>query len=161
MEHIIIECDHPARELIWELVERMWSMKYTDRIDISWGVILAATSSNFQVDGDTRPDRAKNYIFQVLVLESAHLIWKLRCERVIQYLETKEALAISNRWLAAINARLMSDQACIKGLGSPRRGLEKKLVLDAWSAFLEDKESLSLDWSREAGVLVGISDFSR
>ncbi|KAJ7850852.1 hypothetical protein B0H13DRAFT_1585009, partial [Mycena leptocephala] len=58
---------------------------------------------------DNRADR----LFRILISETVHLIWKLRCMRVIErgsdpmrYFSEKE---IHNRWLSCINQRLPID----------------------------------------------------
>ena len=45
-----------------------------------------------------------------MISESAYLIWKIRCERVIQ-MEGEEILSnkINNRWIESMNARLDLD----------------------------------------------------
>jgi len=53
-------------------------------------------------------------LFTILVLESAHLIWKLRCSWIIENggdlskLPTKDE--IHNRWVKSINLRLNFDK---------------------------------------------------
>ncbi|KAI9462751.1 hypothetical protein F5148DRAFT_954742, partial [Russula earlei] len=48
-------------------------------------------------------------LLQILISESAHLTWILRCESVIQGLQHGRAL-IATRWRNAINRRLTTDK---------------------------------------------------
>lgn len=52
-------------------------------------------------------------LWRILVSESAHLMWRLRCERVIGHSEDAEwqhpREEIAARWLSAINARVRQD----------------------------------------------------
>ncbi|KAH9008310.1 hypothetical protein EDB85DRAFT_1837444, partial [Lactarius pseudohatsudake] len=48
-------------------------------------------------------------LLQILLSESAHLIWVTRCERTIQ-LKEHSTEEIERRWLAQINRRLINDK---------------------------------------------------
>jgi len=53
----------------------------------------------------------ENRFYRILITESAHLIWKIRCNRVIQNEgELATANEVRNKWLAAINIRLELDR---------------------------------------------------
>ncbi|KAF8490807.1 hypothetical protein F5888DRAFT_1950880, partial [Russula emetica] len=58
--------------------------------------------------------RGAKRLLQILLSEAAHLIWVLRCERVIQDEENEERThtdrEIRTRWFKAINARLTEDK---------------------------------------------------
>jgi hypothetical protein len=100
-----------------------------------------------------------NRLYRILMSESAHLIWKLRCTRVIELGDNEETWPskreIHNKWVHAMNRRLALDQA----MTNTRYGtnaLNKDLVLHTWSGVLQDESSLPEDWIRQPGVLVGI-----
>jgi len=87
--------------------------------------------------------------------ESAHLIWKLRCERIIQEEDrpfTEEE--IENRWLRTINGRLELDQKMTDKDYGPK-AIPKSKVLETWRSILKDEKALPDDWTGENGVLVG------
>ncbi|KAH9025218.1 hypothetical protein EDB85DRAFT_1984442 [Lactarius pseudohatsudake] len=48
-------------------------------------------------------------LLQILISEAAHLIWVLRCERVIQG-KQQNANETEARWFKAINRRLTEDK---------------------------------------------------
>ncbi len=62
-----------------------------------------------------RPLLGKNRLFTILVSESAHLIWRIRCERVIQREDDPERrhseIETTNKWLLSLNNRLKTDIA--------------------------------------------------
>lgn len=88
--------------------------------------------------------------------ESVYLIWKLRCERVIQKENTPFSIQeVSSRWITTINARLDLDREMTnEGLG--KRRLKTKIVLSTWRGTLNDEDKLPKNWTKLSGVLVGI-----
>src|SRR6201996_7737815 len=106
-------------------------------------------------NGTPIPEDAR--LYRILVTETAHLIWKIRCQRVIEENNIpKSQTEIHNRWTAAINERLQLD--CL--LADPKlgsRALKKEIVLKTWKGLLKDEDRLLSDWTRRSkGVLVGI-----
>ncbi|KAG2755617.1 hypothetical protein P692DRAFT_201836748 [Suillus brevipes Sb2] len=75
-------------------------------------------------------------LFHILVLESAHLIWKLRCERTIK-------LKFD---------RLLTDS---KRYGT--KALKVETVLKTWSSILLNEDNLPDNWVHNSGVLVGMA----
>ncbi|KAJ7498119.1 hypothetical protein B0H11DRAFT_1856682 [Mycena galericulata] len=95
-------------------------------------------------------------LFRILVSESAHLIWRLRCERVIQQKGPASIQEIHKRWLKTMNNRLALDRVLTDKLKYGKRSLKKPVVLDTWRKVLKNEETLPRDWTREVEVLVGI-----
>ncbi|KAJ7691631.1 hypothetical protein B0H17DRAFT_934963, partial [Mycena rosella] len=76
MQHILTQCDAPGQEAIWELASELWKLKTgADLAKPTTGQIMACAAIKRGDAGTTRLFR---------ILESAFLIWRLRCERVIQ-----------------------------------------------------------------------------
>ncbi|KAJ3735972.1 hypothetical protein DFJ43DRAFT_990693, partial [Lentinula guzmanii] len=102
-------------------------------------------------------------LWKLLVAHSVHLIWSLRCERVIR----NESRAFSkneikNRWTKMMNSRLDLDRS----MTHPRfekKVLSKMLVLQMWKGVLLKEQNLPNDWADENvnGVLVGICNRRR
>ncbi|KAF8545986.1 hypothetical protein OG21DRAFT_1383486, partial [Imleria badia] len=88
---------------------------------------------------------------KILIFESAHLIWVLRCERVIGSL-THTIAAITSRWLHPITSRLDIDRRLAK---SNRKPHSKSKVLHTWATVLHDNDSLPPNWPTNLEVLVG------
>jgi hypothetical protein len=97
-------------------------------------------------------------LYRILMTESAHLIWRIRCERVLERSDRDQwhtAKEISNRWQSALNKRLALDQAMTsRKYGS--KAIKAKTVLHTWSGILQNEQSLPDDWIGFPGVLVGI-----
>jgi len=95
-------------------------------------------------------------LLRILISESAHLIWRLRCEHVIRNNGVQaSAQEIWNQWQGALNMRLdldcrMTDKCCKKD------AISKSVMLETWKGLLSDEKNLPTDWTRETGLLVGI-----
>jgi hypothetical protein len=92
MDHILISSNELAVRLIWDLAKKVWPHTNIQWPEINLGIILGCGSVKKlpltqQDENDPRPTSTKKgaaYLFHLLVTESAHLIWAIRCERVIQ-----------------------------------------------------------------------------
>ena len=94
MEHIIIGCMQGTANLIWRLVHEAWDNSTYQWPRISLGIALGCrnlkaiphqqnkTPDEPQVVLTTK--RGATRLLQILISEATHLIWVLRCERVIQ-----------------------------------------------------------------------------
>jgi hypothetical protein len=97
-----------------------------------------------------------NRLLRILITEAAHLIWKLRCERVIQKENapfTKNE--IKKKWTQVLNARLDLDRK-LTHQRFGKKALPKKLVKTTWQGILQNEETLPENWITNDGVLVGI-----
>ena len=89
---------------------------------------------------------------QILISESAHLIWVLRCDRVIND-KTHTSEEIKSKWLRAINARLTDDKIIATKV---RRGkISAELVTSTWQKALQKSSNIPQDWIEDREVLVG------
>jgi ribonuclease HI len=89
--------------------------------------------------------------------ESAHLIWKHRCERVIQNEgRWPTHQEIRDRWAKAMNTRLKLDCNMTDKRYDTKKALSVKTVLRTWKGVLKDEDRLPVDWTRSAEVLVGM-----
>jgi hypothetical protein len=91
-------------------------------------------------------------LLQILVSESAHLIWVLQCERVIQEHE-HTANETHNRWLRAINARLTDDKIIATKIKRDEKSRRK--TVNTWEHVLRNQGDLPNDWITHHEVLVG------
>jgi len=85
-------------------------------------------------------------------LESAHLIWVLRCERIIQEKLLSKS-EIRSRWLQAINKRLTIDK--VSAMKIQRNNRFTKLVVNTWEQALKKEGGLPINWMECSEVLVG------
>ncbi|OJT09006.1 Ribonuclease H1 [Trametes pubescens] len=157
LEHILVECACPTVALIWELVTALLGRAHVVTPRLTYGVLLGAPCLSLMGlvgEGVSCNDR----LLRIVVTESVHLIWKLRCERVIEPTFDAERghsrSEVRAKWLAAINRRLQLDQHLVH----PRLGkaaLHRDTVLATWNEVLCDRTSLPEDWILMPGVLVG------
>jgi hypothetical protein len=99
MEHILTKCDSPGQALIWDLAKRLWEKKSSKEwYHPGLGSIIGAALGEIKnesgsiLSGDSR-------LWRILLVESAYLIWILRCERImskdnVPFLEEE----VENRW---------------------------------------------------------------
>ncbi|KAJ7020027.1 hypothetical protein C8F04DRAFT_946324, partial [Mycena alexandri] len=150
MEHILTKCDAPGQEQIWEMASELWKLKTGDELPRpTTGQIMACATTKKKDAGTTR-------LFRILISESAHLVWRLRNERVIKEKPPASLDEIHNRWLRTMNVRLKLDCALTDAGKYGNRALKKDLVLKTWVKVLKNEVNLPEDWTREAEVLVGV-----
>ena len=160
MERITIECpDSPAIKAIWKLAECLWLKHETSWPMICFGTILGSGLVDFKTDRGKK-HQGKNCLFEILVTESAYLIWKLHCENVIKSEGNPERFhppaEIHNRCVAQINHCLHLDTLSTSKRLHGKNAVTQQLVLQTWSRVLKDEDSLLDNWIWQQGVLVGI-----
>jgi ribonuclease HI len=163
MEHILTECREPTRHIIWDLARNRWPHGNIPWPDMNIGIILGCGSISTvqEIEDHNPPDDAarrkprkgpKTRLLQILISESAHLIWALRCERVIQekQLNTNE---ITVRWHRAINKRLAEDKITATKIKRTSEAIQK--VRNTWEGVLRMDGDLPHLWVYNNEVLVG------
>ena len=153
LEHILLECLAPGQSVVWELVRQAVGERSFPMIPLTLGAILGAPAlSVAKMLGKKVP--AVDRYFQMLILISAHLIWCLRCERVIQWAEEPDRRhskeEITRRWRKLMEKRVILDFARTSSRYG-RRALGINLVKATWMR----PERLSDERTEEPGVLVG------
>jgi ribonuclease HI len=93
------------------------------------------------------------------VTESAFLIWKIRCDRLMSRTSIHSDSEIHNRRIACINNRLKLDRQLTDTSRYRNRALNIKTVLKTWDGVLMDNQNLPDNWIWQSGVLVGIGTF--
>ncbi|KAJ6493944.1 hypothetical protein C8R47DRAFT_1176477 [Mycena vitilis] len=148
LEHILLKCRCPGQADIWKLASELWAKKFGAMPPPTTGGILGCCLASLSV----------NRLFRILISESAYLIWKLRCERVIgRDGEAHSAAEIHNRWVHTLNDRLEIDRFMACDLSyQGRQKILPAVVLRTWSRTLLDEGNLTHHWLREPKVLVGI-----
>ena len=147
MNHILVTCTTEPVNIIWTLARDTWPHAPELWPDISLGLILGCGNLSFPEEDEPSDDedddsQQKRYdrkgqerLLQILISESAHLIWVLRCDRVINdNPHTPEE--IKSRWLKAINSRLTDDK--IIATKTQRGKVTRKLVESTWHKALQN-----------------------
>lgn len=139
-----------GQEFVCYPASELWKLKTGDDLRPSMGEIIACGAIEKADKGETR-------LLRIVVSESAHLIWKLRNERVIGGKNPASTREIKNRWCKSINNRLAFDCALTDTKKYGNKSLRKSVVRGTWSKVLRDEDRLPRNWFRESsGVLVGV-----
>jgi hypothetical protein len=97
--------------------------------------------------------------YRILVSESAHFIWKLRCMRIHAdkpECEWPKDAEIQHRWLSTINTQLALDRSSTSRKYG-KKAVKQEIVLSTWERLLKEEENLPKNWLKSPGVLVGIN----
>ncbi|KAJ6541496.1 hypothetical protein B0H19DRAFT_1212769 [Mycena capillaripes] len=135
MEHALLECQAPGREIIWRLCKELWEKKFMNMPNLSIGLIMACSLTNFK-DSKGKNLPQANRLFKIISIEQIH-----------------------NRWVAALNKRLKIDQLLTDRSRYGSRALDIKTVLKTCDGVLMDNRNLPENWIWQSGVLVGIGKF--
>ncbi|KAI0708428.1 ribonuclease H-like protein [Earliella scabrosa] len=153
LEHILLECSAPGQREVWNLVWAAVRERGLPQIPLSLGAILGAPLLSI-AEMLEKKVKAADRFYQTIVLVSAHLIWCLRCERVIQWAGEPErrhlAVEIERKWKRIVERRVIMDLARTSGRFG-KRALRRELVLATWRPMTEDRRTRR----DEPGVLVG------
>ena len=164
MTHILIRCNATPPRTIWDLARTIWPHPPHLWPEISLGTILGCGSLSLDNERPRRDQPRREHLpqehapkgamrlLQILVTESAYLIWVLRCERTIQ--ERSHSIdEIHHRWFCSINARLTEDKITATKIKRDKRTTQK--VKDTWEHVLRNQMDLPNDWITSREVLVG------
>jgi hypothetical protein len=166
MEHLIVNCTAPTTRMIWDLAKNAWPHTSLPWPAITIGIILGIGSisvfPNAQNDQnnlrETRGEQGAIRTLQILITESAYLIWCLRCERAIQN-KTHSEEEIRARWMKAIKQRLTDDM--ISATKIKRDKQTQRKVRATWAKVLNKIGGTPNDWiyqSLNREVLVGMRE---
>ena len=160
MEHILVGCTQGATETIWRLAKESWDHERYKWPTISLGIVLGCGNLSAEPQAGRPPEqrqittnqRGATRLLQILVSEAAHLIWVLRCKRVIQE-KTHSPYETEARWLKAINRRLTEDKIVVTKI--KREKQYSKLIQDTWNHLLTRDSDPPHNWIQNREVLVG------
>ncbi|KAI9064313.1 hypothetical protein FKP32DRAFT_1553087, partial [Trametes sanguinea] len=120
----------------------------------SYGLYLAASAVTV-CGSDGRTLAGATRACKLLLSEAAYLIWRLRCQRVIEWAETPtkqhSVAAVHNQWAALLRRRQKVDRLACQERYTMLSKLSANLVEATWTGLLDDDDSTTMP-----GVLVGI-----
>jgi ribonuclease HI len=158
LEHILLQCTRPGQAKIWSLAEELWTKRgHTWQLP-TLGALLGSGLASFTVEGRKSP--ADDRLYKILITESTHLIWKLRCEFVVgrEGTDPPSDHEVRNKWVFAMNERIEVDRNLTNTLKYGKQySVAPSLILGTWRGVLKDKDQMPDDWLREPEVLVGIA----
>ncbi len=155
MSHVVLNCDAIGQRTVWRLLRQTWQLTGKQWHDPNWGTTFGAACAVFRTDKGTRLP-ATEQLWCILCTEALHLIWKLRCERVIQrggeeFTENE----VTNRYYSTMDSRLSLDRRTA-AMAKGKRSLKPQDVERIWRPVLENADNLPPKWVTNSGVLVGI-----
>ncbi|RDX41342.1 RnaseH-domain-containing protein [Lentinus brumalis] len=157
LEHILLECRAPGQGEIWAEVDYLLARAGAPAFRRTLGTVLGAPATTFE-RLNVSQWKGTQRLYRIVTTEATHLIWRVRCERVIQHAGDPAQWAtvreIRNRWTAAINRRLGMDQSLTTERLS-KYAVPRTTVLATWTSILTDGKNLPEDWIGKPGVLVG------
>ncbi|KAH9922928.1 uncharacterized protein B0H18DRAFT_878968, partial [Fomitopsis serialis] len=161
IQHILFDCEAVGQSLIWSLVSRIWSRRIHGT---QWQALTQADVLSIGLrtwkdkKGRIRPGATR--LWRILISEAVHLIWKLRCERVIGHAGEESwehsQSVVWNKLQYALNSRLSQDVESVRRKYGDS-DTNRRLVLATWNGILRDEPALPEDWTRYKGFLVGRS----
>ena len=155
MDHILTECEHPTRTLIWEKAKYIWPHGENTWPEVSLGTIVGCNALTIKTEqkkkdrmGQTRitkvHDPGATRLLKIIISESAYLIWTLRCERTIHGKNHTDR-EVEAAWLNVINRRLSEDKTTATKV--LRREQHTNLVKNTWDrALYKRHRNLPEDW---------------
>ena len=161
MSHILLSCTTGPATQIWNLAKELWPHD-----NIRWPVLNIGTimgcgclSTKLEIQNQETDTprillRGAARLLQISISEAAHLIWVLRCERVIQE-RSHTPEETEARWYKAINRRLTDDK--ITATRIKRDPLFTQLVEATWECVLRKISDPPDMWISNREVLVGRS----
>ncbi|KAI0042971.1 ribonuclease H-like protein [Auriscalpium vulgare] len=160
MEHILFACQRSMpTKIIWQLARDLWPHDPAFWPPFSIGSVLAAGALSTppppvaEHERPPAPPPGPSRLLRILFSESAHMIWVLRCERVIAGRRHSPQQIVS-RWRRAILDRLVTDR--ISACKIVRTAAAKALVAKTWAGTLAGEDQLPENWAKCPEVLVGI-----
>ncbi|KIK36157.1 hypothetical protein CY34DRAFT_94956 [Suillus luteus UH-Slu-Lm8-n1] len=166
MEHILMQCNNPTRKLIWDLAKKLWPAQHGQWPEPTIGRILGCGALTIpqnprdRNESDIRSPKIQgaSRLLRILISESAHLIWVLRCECTIKG-QTHIDEIVTKRWINIINQRLQLDRAI-----AARKDRSKKTISQVrhtWEDIIQTNKSNNTEvedsnWVTAQEVLVGI-----
>ncbi|OJT08309.1 LINE-1 retrotransposable element ORF2 protein [Trametes pubescens] len=159
MKHILTSCCVPGQNLVWRVVIKMLSRKGIAVPPISLGLALGGPLFVVHTE-DGGVDQGATRAARLLLSEAVHVIWVLRCERVIGWTDTPTRKhtdsEIVNRFAAKLNRRIALDQGATNVRMHRKRAVKVAKVQNTWKGLLREEHTLPEDWMGMQGVLVGI-----
>ncbi|KAI0324862.1 RnaseH-domain-containing protein [Cubamyces sp. BRFM 1775] len=155
MDHILFRCNAIGSRRVKRLLKDLWSHTGTPWPGFNWGTALGAACVVFKSQKDKRLTNRER-LWTILATEAVYLIWKLRCERVIQN-DGREFtnVEVENKWFATINRRLALE----RWMTAPfleKKAKDPEVVEETWWDILDNTNNLPPNWVGDGGVLVGI-----
>ncbi|KAG1840786.1 RnaseH-domain-containing protein [Suillus tomentosus] len=171
LKHILLECPDNAQTIVWNLARKLWPSKHGQWPQLTLGIILGCGNINLPNNRNNNAHNPPNQqahrdqqqinlnkgtsrLLRILISESAHLIWALRCDTTINGTRHTQQ-SIITRWTSTINKRLQCDRLTAKKI--IRTKSFENIVYTTWSDTLKTNDPTPKNWVTALEVLVGIT----
>ncbi|KAJ7585850.1 hypothetical protein C8J56DRAFT_787798 [Mycena floridula] len=144
----------PIRKTIWSLVDNLLGLEGGEWPELTYEVLMGHGLVKIKLDSKNI-DKGRTRLFQIVISELIHQIWKLRCNVVVDKDDIPSENHIESAWTAAINTRL-EDRLLTNKYRYKAKALPKRTVLETWGGTLKDENPVPADWIRHPEVLVAI-----
>ncbi|EJD44759.1 hypothetical protein AURDEDRAFT_64984, partial [Auricularia subglabra TFB-10046 SS5] len=160
LEHILLECNDPAREKIWNLAKELWAHKHRKWHELSYGLILGCGAVTIRDQTTHRKLPGATRLYRILISESAYLIWKLRCTRRIEHADDPDWRPhpdfVHNEWYRVLTDCMHTDCLATNKSRFGRRAIPQGRVLATWHGVIENEHDfLPETLVSNPGFLVG------
>ncbi|KAI0312820.1 hypothetical protein OF83DRAFT_1086754 [Amylostereum chailletii] len=153
LAHILLECNAPGQSQVWSLAKALWLERHPRWPTIQVGTILGCGLLSIANAPGTEPKPGLSRFLRILLSESAYLIWKMRCSRVIDGTETTTN-HVTAKWRFTMNARQDLDRTMTWTRFGPR-ALRDEVVLATWAGSIRGYGDLPDNWLCGHRALVG------
>jgi ribonuclease HI len=139
MDHILTTCKGNGQDTVWRLTRTLWECSGHKWPSPSLGLILGSPLAEFKKPTG-KLDSGSNRLYRILITESAHLIWRMRCEWRINGSATSphgiSRNEVSQRWRRAISLRILQDTLSANTWKYGRKATPKEKVNSTWKGIL-------------------------
>ncbi|KZV90723.1 hypothetical protein EXIGLDRAFT_616541 [Exidia glandulosa HHB12029] len=139
MDHILFECTSLGQELIWDEAKELWNRTGREWPEMSLGAVIGCALIVVR-DERGKAISGASRLLKIIISEAAYLIWKIRCERVIEHGNDPEKLPteteIINRFRAAMQKRLKIDTMLTSKRKFKQRAIPTKILRGTWENIL-------------------------
>ncbi|KAF6756680.1 hypothetical protein DFP72DRAFT_810218, partial [Ephemerocybe angulata] len=143
MAHILQDCKVSGQETVWELARAAWEIT-----GLEWPCVTVETVLGVGLlkakDGDGKVLKGRTRLLQILISESAHLAWCIRCEHRISSKSHTQG-EIESRWRAALSKRLRIDWALANKQAYGKKALSYRVVEATWYKVASNRETIRSD----------------
>ncbi|KAF5334198.1 hypothetical protein D9611_014502 [Ephemerocybe angulata] len=143
MAHILQDCRVSGQETIWELAKAVWAVT-----GLEWPVVTLETVLGVGLlkakNAEDKVLKGRTRLLQILISESAHLAWCIRCEyRIASKSHSREE--VEGRWRAAISRRLRIDWTLANKQAYGKKALSYRVIEATWHNVASNRETIRSD----------------
>ncbi|KAH7087953.1 hypothetical protein BKA62DRAFT_627485, partial [Auriculariales sp. MPI-PUGE-AT-0066] len=144
-EHALMACNDGARAHIWSLAEQLWTSQGRVWPELSIGLVLGCGAASIR-DARGKYDAGATRLFRILIAESAHLIWNLRCDRRIEHADDPDfrhpPRFVQSEFTRVMRSRFDSDHLLTNRRRYGNRALKPKAVAATWHGLFEEAQPI-------------------